>query len=39
LGTAPAEVPERLGVSAARWREIVGACSQRVVAMEAVEQD
>jgi DNA-directed RNA polymerase specialized sigma24 family protein len=39
LGTAPAEVPERLGVSAERWREIVGACSQRVVAMEAVEQD
>ena len=39
LGTAPAEVPERLGVSAERWREIVGACSQRVVAMEVVEQD
>ncbi|MFU8885462.1 MAG: sigma-70 family RNA polymerase sigma factor [Cyanobacteriota bacterium] len=34
LGTAPAEVPERLGVSAERWREIVGACSQRVVAFE-----
>jgi hypothetical protein len=35
LGTAPAEVPERLGVSAERWREIVVACSQRVVAWEA----
>lgn len=38
LGTAAAEVPERLGVSAERWREIVGACSQRVVAMEVVEE-
>ena len=39
LGTAPAEVPERLEVSAERWREIVDACSQRVVAMEVVDQD
>jgi len=37
LGTAAAEVPERLGVSAERWREIGVACGQRVVAMEAVE--
>jgi len=35
LGIAAGEVPERLGVSAERWREIVGACSQRVVAMES----
>ena len=34
LGIAAAEVPERLGVSAERWREIVDACGQRVVAME-----
>ena len=39
LGTAAADVPERLGVSAERWREIVLACSQRVVAMELAEQD
>ena len=39
LGTAAVEVPERLGVSAERWREIAEACSQRVVAMEVVEQD
>ena len=37
LGTAPAEAPERLGVSAERWREIVDACGQRVVAMEMRE--
>ena len=30
LGTAAAEVPFRLGVSAERWREIVVACSQQV---------
>lgn len=35
LGTAAVDVPERLGVSAERWREIVVACSQRVVAWEA----
>jgi len=39
LGMAAAEVPERLGVSSERWREIVEACGQRVVAMEVVEQD
>jgi DNA-directed RNA polymerase specialized sigma24 family protein len=39
LETSTAEVPERLGVSPERWEEIVGACSQRVIAMEAVEQD
>jgi hypothetical protein len=37
LGTAPAEVPDRLGVSAERWREIVGACGQRVVTFEPKE--
>jgi len=37
LGTAAAEVPERLGVSAERWREIVQACEQRVVAFEVRE--
>ena len=39
LGTAAAEVPVRLGVSAERWREIVGACSQRVVAIELANED
>jgi DNA-directed RNA polymerase specialized sigma subunit len=39
LGVEAAEVPGRLGVSVERWREIVGACSQRVVAMEVVEHD
>ena len=37
LGTAAAEVPERLGVSPERWREIVQACEQRVVAFEVRE--
>lgn len=37
LGTAAVEVPERLGICAERWREIMGACSQRVVAIESVE--
>lgn len=37
LGTAPAEVPERLEASAERWREIVVACSQRVVAIENLQ--
>lgn len=36
LGTAATEVPARLGVNAERWKEIVGACSLRVVAWEAV---
>ena len=31
LGTPPADLPERLGVSRERWGEIVVACSQRVV--------
>jgi hypothetical protein len=35
LGTPAGELPERLGVSAERWGEIVLACSQRVVAWEA----
>ena len=34
LGTAVAEVPERLGVSLERWREITNACSKRVVSMD-----
>jgi hypothetical protein len=34
LGTAASEIPERLGLSVERWREIVVACSQRVVAWE-----
>jgi len=37
LGMAAGEVPEQLGVSKERWQEIVWACSQRVVAMDAVE--
>ena len=37
LGVEAAEVPGRLGVSVERWREIVEACSQRVVAWEASE--
>ena len=39
LGTPVGEVAERLGVSAMRWGEIAGACSQRVVAMQLVDQD
>ncbi len=38
LGTDAAEVPERLGLNAERWREIAGACSQRLVAIEAENQ-
>ena len=34
LGPTLGEVPGRLGVSAERWREIVEACGQRVVAFE-----
>ena len=37
LGTAAAEVPGRLGVSAEQWKESVGACSQRVVALDVGE--
>jgi DNA-directed RNA polymerase specialized sigma24 family protein len=39
LGTAAAEIPERLAVSAERWLEIVEACGQRVVALEVEGQD
>ena len=39
LGMEVAEVPGRLGVNAERWREIVEACGQRVVAMEVGEVD
>jgi DNA-directed RNA polymerase specialized sigma24 family protein len=39
LGVEAADVPGRLGVSAERWREIAGACSQRVVRMEELEKD
>lgn len=38
LQSAADEIPERLGVSAARWREILMACSHRVVAWDVVEQ-
>ena len=34
LGAPAAELPERLSISPERWREIVLACSQRVVAWE-----
>jgi DNA-directed RNA polymerase specialized sigma subunit len=34
LGTPPAEIPQRLGLSSERWGRIVLACSQRVVAFE-----
>ena len=37
LGVEAAEVPGRLGVSEERWREIVEACRQRVVAFEVGE--
>ncbi len=37
LGTVVAEVPERLGISEERWREIVGSCSQRAVSMKVEE--
>ena len=39
LGMAAGEVSERLGVSAERWREIVEACGQRVVAMDVVNEE
>ncbi len=39
LGTAPAELPARLGIGRERWGEIVVGCSQRVVAFDvAVEE-
>jgi hypothetical protein len=34
LGVEAADVPGRLGASPERWREIVQACSQRVVAWD-----
>lgn len=34
LGTTASQIPERLGVSAERWREIGVACGQRVVALK-----
>ena len=37
LGTAASDVPHCLGVSVERWREIVQACEQRVVAFEVRE--
>lgn len=39
LGTPAGDLPERLGISQVRWEGIVVACSQRVVAMDVVEQD
>ena len=39
LGVEAAEVPGRLGISTQRWREIVDACCQRVVAFEVGEVD
>jgi hypothetical protein len=38
LGAAAADFPEQLGVSAERWKEIVDACGQRVVAFEVGEE-
>jgi len=39
LGTPPAEIRRRLGISTSRWGEIPLACSQRVVAFEVAEDD
>ncbi len=33
LGTSASELPRMLGVSEERWRELVVACSQRVIAL------
>jgi RNA polymerase sigma factor (sigma-70 family) len=38
LGNEAADVPDQLRISPERWREIVEACSQRVVAMK-VDRD
>ena len=38
LGTSALELPERLGITRERWGEIVLACSQRVVALEAGDE-
>jgi DNA-directed RNA polymerase specialized sigma subunit len=37
LGTPVGEIPEQLGIGRVRWGEIVVACSQRVVTLEAGE--
>ncbi len=34
FGVEPSEVPGKLGVTAERWREMVEACRQRVVALD-----
>jgi DNA-directed RNA polymerase specialized sigma subunit len=39
LGVTVAEVPERLGIGADRWREIEEACGQRVVTFVLEAQD
>jgi hypothetical protein len=39
LGTAPEELPARLGIGRERWGEIVVACSQRMVAFELEAHD
>ena len=39
MGTAEVEVPEQLKISAELWREIALACRQRVVAIEAQNQE
>jgi hypothetical protein len=39
LGTPAADLPKRLGIKRERWGEIIDACSQRVVAMDFVDQD
>jgi DNA-directed RNA polymerase specialized sigma24 family protein len=39
LGTTAAKVPERLGISAERWLEIILACRQKVVTMNALKDD
>ena len=37
-GTPALQLPERLGLSRARWGEIVLACSQRVVGFDALKE-
>jgi DNA-directed RNA polymerase specialized sigma24 family protein len=39
LGTEPVDVPGLLNISVERWREILEACSQRVVAYQVLDQD
>jgi DNA-directed RNA polymerase specialized sigma subunit len=38
-GAAPTDVAQQLGLTPRRWAEITTACSVRVVAMTAHEQD